>query len=418
MKKSSYFDKFGRQLFFHVTVCVAIATTFVATEKATAAEWSLEPIVRLGLEYDTGATLTGSLVPAAEIQGYVVDGTAIVGYSTERTKFTITPTLRTRDYEDEFFDSDDQFLALNFSHRGLKSNFGIRANYDRESARTAERQDADPGIDDPDDIFGDDTGTLFFNARRELIRILPQWGYDFSEKTAFDVKATYTDVEYDRNFLGSLVPYSDVRVVATLYRSLSTRTRGYANISARRYKRETLGIGGSREVDGVAFNVGIERNLTQTAKLRAEVGVEESKPKSGGASDSNAVWDINYVKKLETIKMLARYKRSINASGTGRISLRDSINLGIQKPFSERLTGGLGVAAYSTEPVRLIPGFTFDERDYAQVYLQLAYALSPTFSVQADYRYTYIDRSTTGSGDSNNVALWLIYQPTAMTTSR
>ncbi len=131
------------------------------------------------------------------------------------------------------------------------------------------------------------------------------------------------------------------------------------------------------------------------------------------------MWDINVVKNVETVTWLAQYKRSMNAGGAGRVTARDSFNLSVKKQFfPERLEGGLGVRAYTTDRLSSDPG-TVDERDYAQFRAQLTYAMTRTFSVQADYRYTYIDRSTTaGNGDSNSIVLWLIYRPTAMTTSR
>ncbi len=81
--------------------------------------------------------------------------------------------------------------------------------------------------------------------------------------------------------------------------------------------------------------------------------------------------------------------------------------------FSERANGGLGVRAYTTDQLSSDVG-TFEERDYVQIRARLGYALSRTFSVQADYRYTYLDRSTAAdNADSNSIILWLIWRPTA-----
>ncbi len=184
--------------------------------------------------------------------------------------------------------------------------------------------------------------------------------------------------------------------------------------SARSYEPDNAGV----DVDGLAVSIGVDRKLTETTRFRAEVGVEETEP-AGGESDSNVVWDINLVKNLETVRLLAQYRGSMNAGGAGRVTARNEFNLSVKKVFfPERLEGGLGVRAYTTDQLSSDPG-TVDERDYAQFRAQLTYAMTRIFSVQADYRYTYIDRSTTaGSDNSNSIVLWLIYQPTAMTTSR
>ena len=98
---------------------------------------------------------------------------------------------------------------------------------------------------------------------------------------------------------------------------------------------------------------------------------------------------------------------------TGESRCATPYNLSMTKQFSERFNGGLGVRAYTTDQLSSDPG-NFQERDYAQLRAQLSYALSRTFLVEADYRYTYIDRSTvTGNGRSNSIILWLTWQPNA-----
>jgi len=59
------------------------------------------------------------------------------------------------------------------------------------------------------------------------------------------------------------------------------------------------------------------------------------------------------------------------------------------------------------------------ERDYLQFGAQLAYALSRTLSVEADYRYTDTDRGlASGAAESNNLFVWLLYRPNAWSASR
>ena len=415
MKKINYSDPFGRQLSYLVTVAIVAATSFFGVQTVTAAEWRLEPELRVGYEFDDNAVLITIGGATAEIEGYILEGSATIGYATERTTFNITPRLRSRNYDEEIFDSDDQFLTFDFNHQGLKSNFRIRGNYARESVRTAEREVADVDVDDPDEITGDDTGRVFEIGRRDRFWIMPQWNYNFSEKSAFAARLRYTDVDYDDLFfVGAFTPYSDVRFDVSLYRGFSARTRGYIRASARSYEPDNAGV----DVDGLGFNIGFEQRLTQTTRLRAEVGVEDTEP-DGSESDSNVVWDINVVKKVETVTFMAQYKRSMNAGGAGRVTERDSFNLSVRKQFfPERLEGRLAIRAYTTERLSSDPGI-IDERDYVQFRAQLTYGLSRTFSVQGDYRYTYIDRSATaGSDNSNSITLWLIYRPIAMTTSR
>jgi long-subunit fatty acid transport protein len=278
--------------------------------------------------------------------------------------------------------------------------------------RTAERADADPDVNDPDEIVGDDSGRVFAVGDRQRFWIMPQWSYNFSEKSSIAAAIRYTDVDYRDTFPGTHTPFTDARFEASLTRGFSTRTRGYIRATVGRIENEFELIGFTSEVDGRGLSVGIERGLTQTTRFRAEVGVAETEV-NGGDSDTDPVWDVNLVRNLETITLLAQVRRSVNSDGNGRVTLRDSFNLSVKKQFSERFDGGLGVRAYTTDQLSSDPG-TFEDRDYIQLRAQLGYALTRTFLVEAAYSYTRLDRSTVAEdADSNSIIFWLTWQPTA-----
>lgn len=399
------------------TFCITAAACLLAMDIAEAQDWTFDPVLRVGYEYDDNAPLNENPGPNEDIQGYLLEGFATIGYATERTTFDVTPRIRSRNYDEERFDSDDGFLTLDFDTQGLKSNFRIRANYSQESVRTAEREDADPGVTDPDEIIGDDSGRISIFGDRNRFWILPQWNYDISEKTAIGASASYTDVDYDGIVPGSYAPYTDARFDVSLARAFSQRTRGYLRVGAGRYERDTQQVGAVNKLDGIGASIGIERSLTETVRFRAEVGVTETEP-TGGQSDTDYIYDINFIRNLETTTFLAQVVRSVNSDGSGRIALRDSFNLGMTKQFSERVKGGLGVRAYTTDNLSSDPGASQD-RDYAQIRATLNYAFTPTFLVEGDYRYTYLDRSATAdNAKSNSIIIWFTWQPTATAGAR
>ncbi|MEX2123399.1 MAG: hypothetical protein WD795_05870 [Woeseia sp.] len=385
-----------------------------AFHAAEAQEWRLEPEIRVGGEYDDNARLRANEADIFEIDGYIVEGSAGIAYQTQRSLFRITPTLRSRVYDEEIdVDSDDQFLDLEWTHETLKSQFALNGNYSRESARTAERADADIDVDDPDDIPIDETGVVFGNERRERFRISPKWRYEFTERMSFDTSFAYTDTSYEDNLLSPLSDYTDTRVNAGLGWQFSPRTRGYIAATARRFENEL-----NTDVDGVGFGIGIESDISQTTRFRAEVGYEDSEQDGTGVSESNFVGDVNLVRKLETVTLLAQYRRDVTPGGSGRLTAKDSLNLSLKKQFTERVSGGLGVRAYQTDGLG-DQAVTFEERDYAEVFVEFGVALSRAFSLEADYSYARVDESgTEGSADSNNIILWLVYRPTPIVSSR
>ncbi len=94
MKKINYSNPFGRKLSCLVTIGMLAATSFFGVQTVTAAEWRLEPELRVGYEYDDNAVLVTIGGATAEIEGYILEASATIGYATERTTFDITPRLR------------------------------------------------------------------------------------------------------------------------------------------------------------------------------------------------------------------------------------------------------------------------------------------------------------------------------------
>jgi hypothetical protein len=224
------------------------------------------------------------------------------------------------------------------------------------------------------------------------------------------LEARYTDVSYDESIAGFLVDYTDRRLGGSLGWNFTERTRGYVGVGVRKYENDL----GTNDVDGVGASVGIESELSQTTRLKAEIGYEDTERSITGESDANFVANFNLVRRLETVTMLAQYRRDVAASGAGRVTARDSLNLTLRKRFTQRVSAALGVRAYQTESVG-DETLTFEERDYTEFRAQLAVALSRAFSVEGDYRHARIDRSNLeGSADGNSITLWLVYRPTAI----
>jgi hypothetical protein len=375
------------------TVVPGLLAGLLFAQTSQAQQWTLQPEVRVGYEYDDNARLRSDPAEIQEVDGYLLEGSLGIAYNTQRTTFELTPRLRSRVYDEiPDVDSDDQFLDFDFGHETLKGEFLVRSNFDRESVRTAERADPDFDIDDPDELPIDETGLVLTDARRERFRIAPEWSYDVTERMTLGLEARYTDVSYDESIAGFLVDYTDRRLGGSLGWNFTERTRGYVGVGVRKYENDL----GTNDVDGVGASVGIESELSQTTRLKAEIGYEDTERSITGESDANFVANFNLVRRLETVTMLAQYRRDVAASGAGRVTARDSLNLTLRKRFTQRVSAALGVRAYQTESVG-DETLTFEERDYTEFRAQLAVALSRAFSV-----------------DGNSITLWLVYRPTAI----
>ena len=386
--------------------CVASALALLAAKPVQGAEWQIDPMIRAAANFDDNATLSFRTDNEEAISGYIVEGSARFAYASELTNFFVTPILRYRDYGDPRFDENEQFLRLQYDRDAQRNKFRIRANYDREGIRTAERSDADLDIEDPDDIRDEDTGRVFIQGRRERIEVRPRWTYRLTDASSLRATLAYRVIQYDNRFDGLLDDYTNGRVNISYQRSWSPRYSAVVSGTYRQYEPET-----GEDKTGAGFKAGIDGELSENMRLRVLAGFEETRSETGG-SVRKPVWEMSLVRQLQTIELLAQYRRSISGGGSGTVSSRDEINLYLTRELNERISAGLGVRAYATNALEG-DAANFDERDYVQLRAQFVWNLTRKWFVDVNYRYTFLNRQLIGeSANSNDVSIWLGYRPT------
>ena len=167
------------------SVCVVLmvaAVVLAPVNPAVAQDWRFEPAIAVGAEYDDNATLDIRTDEEVELEGYLIDLSALIAYSSPKSTFSIQPIWRSRNYQDEpEFDSDDTFLNSKYTYIGNANSFGFRFNYNSQAIRTAERSDSDLDVEDPDDIPENDSGRTFRNGTRQILRFMPFWRYQVSD---------------------------------------------------------------------------------------------------------------------------------------------------------------------------------------------------------------------------------------------
>lgn len=390
-----------------ICVMAIIVTWSASTSDVYAQEWRFDPIVRAGYEVDDNAVLSIRTDEEVAIAGYQGDLLANIDYSSAVTTFSLTPRVRIRRYDESEFDSTDYFLRAVYRYRTRASNFGIRAFLERESVRTAERAGADLEVDDVGDITNDDSGLVQLGGARDKVRLRPFWSYRVSDTSAIGAEIDYFDVAYDDVFADILTDYTDTIGRLTFSRALSSRTEGIIVGTARRYENDDEVL----EFDGYGFLVGFDHALSETISLNVLVGLDSVTFDAANAGDDEAiVGEVTLVRELETIRVLAQYKRAITASGTRVPTVRDNYNLNFTRRLSEKISAGIGARAYQTE---LISGDSDFGRDYIKIRAGLRWHFTAVFQFEFEVSHTIIDRGgpLSESADSNQAAIWFVYRP-------
>lgn len=393
-------------------ISVITLALVIAAPEGFAQEFRIEPVLRAGYESDDNATLNVLTIEEADISGVLLEASARFSYNSPTTIFYATPRVLVRNYGEEEFDTTDEFFAIRFDRRWESSRFQIRGRYAKELARTAERVDTDFEIEDPDEIPDDSSGLVSIQDDRQRIEVRPSYTYEISDASSMEFAVQHSDVTYEQQLALLLNDYTNTRANLNFRRSWSPRNRVLFGATYRTYEAE-----GNDAVSGYGISGGFEHRMSEKTMLRIVVGAENTEL-TGGDSEIDPVGEITLTRQLETIRLLAQYRRVVSGGGSGNLENRDIININFTRDLTEKITAGLGVRAYSTKS-RRNDGGTFDERDYIQLRAQLVWNLTETFQFEANYRYTVLDRAFLGeSGNSNNIALWLNWRPTGYSNTR
>ena len=406
--------RLSSSIFSATRICLLILVTSVAWP-VQAQDWQFSPEIAAGYEFDDNAELSIRTDDVVELNGLLAEASVNIDYLSETTEFGFTPLVRRRTYSgNPEFDATEIAARMGYQFETIKSTWSIDGQFNRSPVRNAERVDDDLDITDPDDIPDDDSGLVQLGGDRERLVLRPSWTYRWSNVSSTTLVVDYRDVSYDETFV-FLQPYTDTVVSASYRRGFTQRTSGFIEGSVRNYEDDA-----GSEFDTNAIVVGLNSQLSETLLFRARIGAENVESAVTGVSDTQPVGELSLIRRLETIRLLAQYRRTVSSTGSGNMSERDSINVNFTRYLTERFDAGLGVRAYQNRPINLTgTGGEGFEREYLQLTARFTWNITRTFALRTTYQYTVSNRQVQGeSANSNQIVAWLIFRPTGIRDER
>jgi hypothetical protein len=386
---------------------------FALGSSVTLADWYFDPVLRAAWDFDDNATLSPRTDDEIDLSGYIAEASVDFIYKSEMSFFSMRPILRTRDYgsENDDWNADDQFVDIRGFWNGDKNSLRLFGDFSREAIRTAELADADLDTEiDPDDIADDNSGFVSTSQRRTRYRVAPRWTFRSSDVSSFETELSYLSASYDEtDDLQRLFDFTDISLRSEYRRDFSPRNSATFGVRIRDYDTDRF----ANDRQSYEISGGIVRTLSETTQFRAKVGIEsvdqEDIPGLPNTTiDPQPTAELTLRRNLETTRFLAQYRKRVSASGRGQLTNRDEINVRFSRDLNEFVTVGLGARAYSLDTISGIA----NSQDYVQVRGQAVWRMSRSFSLQADYRHTVIDRGDIeGAADSNRFTVWLSWQP-------
>lgn len=336
-----------------------------------------------------------------------------LGIRSERLEATLSNEFVSSRFDDEGYDSDDNYLGSRVVYLFEKSKLEGYANYALESTRTSEFLDT--GV-----VGNNSTGV-------DTLAVGGEASHSFTEINGIIGGIDYSDVDYESEL------YQDFTFISgslgwTHRRSerMRLRLQGYGN----RY--EDVGdTEVATKTDGAGLQLGFDYKVTGridaqllTGWVWVETSYDAGPPQSAEPPEDNRdnapmlTGSLDY--SGERYQLTANVQSSPAPSGDGSLQYRQEISLGYSYDLNEAASLAIGLLAGQSEAV---DNRINDNRDYAQASVGLEHRFSTSWSVAASYVYSFQnqDRSedqASGNASSNAVYVNLVYKPTKIVWSR
>ena len=389
-----------------------LACALACPSGGQADEWRVAPDLRLGVVYNDNLRLADGDEEEIDVAGARID----IGLLAEKRSATSTLRLRPRLRSDRYSDnrqeeSDDQFLDFSLQNRGIRSRWGVGANFAREGVL---RGGSDPIIDDEPDLENpglEDPVRFDSRRRRTILRLLPSWSYQLSNLTEVGGSLGYSDVSFTPQQRGEALDFTDTILDGFVQRAISPTSRLRLSLFAADFTVDDI----NNDTRSYGTRARYERDLSEVYSFYFGAGFQYSEIEAGAnneldQSQSGGLLDIGINRRWEQTTLQAAAGRSIQASSTGFLSQVDQVRLSLNHKFSARWEGSTALRLQKNDS--LDDDFPFNQRDYYELRTRLSHRLTRAWVVELSHAFSYLDwKDTPGTAKSNEVLLTVNYQP-------
>lgn len=148
----------------------------------------------------------------------------------------------------------------------------------------------------------------------------------------------------------------------------------------------------------------LSRAFLRIGAVRSQFGGQLNAP-----SKTSAIGGVGVQHDFTRGQLLAQANRTIDGSGTGRLTLRNEVNLRLSRLVSERTTLSASAAGVWAEPAAASSGV--NKRNYLVASLGARWRVRRTVSIVGRYAYSSIHfQGTPATPDSNSVYLGVAFE--------
>lgn len=365
------------------------------------AEWSLQPRLRAGTEFNDNKRLTLSAHDSVFGSSFEFGGA--LTYASEVNAVKLTPRTRILRYTEDSgvdLDSEDVFVDGLAEHTGERFGWDLRSNFTRDTTLVSELET---------------TGITQVNKIHQSYELSPSVSYLVTEYNTIRLGGTYNDVVYEDAENTGLLDYDYASVSLSDSYTITDRSQLTASVFYSRFepvesagnRSKTESIGGqagyqwvwSDALQGSVALGYVSNDVQQTEIVQIPFGpfsfpIEvESNTTEGGL-----LVDATIEKTLENSLLSGSFRRAVIPTGNGRQDTRDALRFSARHDFTDRTQADVGfVYTNSTDQSQ-----QENSRDYFRIEAAWRYRLSERLSLSVSYAHARLASTSSDEAALSN----------------
>lgn len=380
------------------------------TAGAGADNWEFLPRVELGGTYSDNYRLADIPDQELEVYGPYIDAALAMDFMSQTSKLDITPRIRSDYFPTDHADrSTDGYLDIDGEHRTLRSDLtGILQFSDEQIFYSDYLPATFPGL-----ALGEastaPSGHITVSTRQTLERAVPEYKYDFTQRTHLDLNADIEHASYQQSQVEQ-IGYSSYTGGAGVGYDVSQRSVLTVTGVGTHFAPQT---GGNNTND---YGAQAEWDLqeSQIAKFYARVGVERSQAQTatlGTVSNNGVTGGVGVDLRYQVTEVTIDALRSLIPTSEGVMMTDQEVRFRVLHAFYPRFSGFLGVRGMRLSGTSGQAELRVTSENYATAEAGLDYQITQNYRIEGAYTFAWQQFPDTPTATSNAVRLAVIYQP-------
>lgn len=310
------------------------------------------------------------------------------------TKFKLSPRLRFSRYAgDDFLDSNDQFLKLNFDYTTEKTFTSLGMDFSRDTTLTSELED---------------TGFVQQNKRRLQLNLIPSWTYSLSELSSIKFGYSFQAVKYEDAELTPLVDYFYHRTDATYFSYFSEYLHVNASLYGSLYDAEKL----ANQTSDYGFQVNFKYNATEKYTYTLNLGAHRSDIKVETRdgifkdTDTGTLLGVGFNRRFEKALLEFGINQTVKPSSIGSLVRRERVILSTNYKYSEIADFNFSISG--THSKAILDASENKEWNYADFTLRNRWRLAEMWFFSVQYKFRWQKYTSEESDAKSNSILFTL----------